>query len=176
MFPKLKKRLYLSLVILVSILLMATSAVPLDNKTQLVRKYTRSIEFDYTTWVWQAALRKNQQAAFGLADYLPVEMQHSLVTECVNLTRGIKQFDSALETIYSDPAETNPDLTAQPIKDKLADYNYVDAFVSPVCETILQQQVSELLTEYHLTAAGQPVPPVLFHATPAASSAHCLSP
>ena len=166
MFEKLKKRLYFSLVILVSILLMATSAVPLDDRVQLVRKYTRSIEFNFTTWVWQAFQRKNQQAAFGLADYLPVEMQHALVTDCIELTRGINQFEAVLETIYSDPMETNPDLTAQPIKDELADYNYMDAVVSPVCETILQQQVSELLVEYRLTAAGQPIPPVLFHATP----------
>ena len=154
------------MVTLVSILLMATSAVPMDNKSQLVRKYTRSIEFNYTTWIWDAFLRKNQQAAFGLADHIPVETQHALVTDCVKMTRGINQFEAALETIYSDPAETNPDLTAQPIKDKLAEYNYIDAVLSPVCETILQQQVSELLAQARLTAAGQPIPPVLFHATP----------
>lgn len=145
---------------------MAASAVPIDDKAQLVRKYTRAIEFNYTTWIWQATLLKNQQAAFGLADYIPVDMQHALVTDCVELTRSIKQFDSALETIYSDPAETNPDLTAQPIKDKLAEYKSIEAIISPVCETILQQQVSELLAQARLTAIGQPVPPVLFHATP----------
>jgi hypothetical protein len=163
---KLKKRLYFIFVILTSILLTTTSTVPMDNRAQLVRKYTRSIEFNYTTWIWDAFLRKNQQAAFGLADYLPVEMQHVLVTDCIELTRAINQFESALEIIYSDPAETNPDLTTQPLKDDLADYYYIDAIISPICETILQQQVSELLAEARLTAAGQPVPPVLFHATP----------
>jgi hypothetical protein len=166
-WPRKVKRVYKNAaVIIISILLITTSAAPLDDKAQLVRKYTRSIEYDYTTWVLNAILRKNQQAAFGLANYIPIEMQHTLVTDCIELTRGIDEFEASLESIYSDPAESNPDLTAQPIKDELADYYYMDDVASPLCETILQQQVSELLAENGLTSIGQPIPPVLYHATP----------
>lgn len=164
--PKIIKAYKIFVVIFFSILLMTTSAAPLNDKAQLVRKYTRSIEYDYNTWIWNAILRKNQQAAFGLANHIPVEMQHTLVKECLVITDEIDKYESYLENIYSDPAETNPDLTAQPIKDELDDYYSIDDIISPLCESILQQQVSELLAENGLTAVGQPIPPVLYHATP----------
>ena len=156
----------LTAILIIGAILLTTSTVPMEDKQELVRAYTRSIEFDYTTWILQAFLLKNQQTALGMVDYIDVETQHDLTIDCLNITQRINELENQLETIYSDPNEANPDLTAQPVREELARYTYGDEMVSPLCESILQQLVSEALADNGLTAAGQPIPPVLYHATP----------
>lgn len=166
MFRKLKKRLRGAFLIIISLLLLTASIAPPGDKAQQVRRYTRTLEFDYITWEWNAVLRKNEQAALGLMNYLTSEKQHALVTDCVVITRRINELQASLETIYSDPQNPNPDQTAQPLKDELHQYRQMDEMVSPLCESILQQQVSEQVAQLGLTTAGQPIPPILYHATP----------
>ena len=38
--------------------------------------------------------------------------------------------------------------------------------LAPLAEAIVQGQISQILAEVELTAAGQPVPDVLYHVTP----------
>lgn len=163
---KIKKRFRDLILFLLSMLMLTASITPTGDPVQRVRAYTRSIEFDYLTWEGQAFLSKNQQTALGLVHYLTPATQHMLVLNCVETTARIQNVQARLETIYSDPHDPHPDKTARPLKDELQKYQEINHTIAPVCESILQQQISQLLSELGLTLAGQPVPPVLYHATP----------
>jgi hypothetical protein len=166
MILRLKRTLYNILLVALCLIILTGSITPPDKDNQRVRQYTRSIEFDYVTWGMNALLRKNEQAALGLANHMPADQQTQLVNECVEVTRLINNLQAALQQIYGDPHDPRPDETAQPLKEKLDYYQRGDRTIAPLCEAILQQQVSELLAELGLTSAGQPIPPVLYHATP----------
>jgi hypothetical protein len=163
---RLKRTLPRILLLIISVLLLTASITPPDDEVQRVQKYTRTIEFDYTAWELQALLRKNEQAALGLMNYLTPNQQHDIVVSCVQVTRQVNALQASLENIYSDPHDPNPDETAQPVKDDLHRYQRADRMLGPLCESILQQQVSQLVAELDLSTAGQPIPPVLYHATP----------
>ena len=166
MFLRLRRILYKFLLVALCLVILTGSVTPPEKENLRVRQYTRWIEFDYVTWSINALLRKNQQAALGLASHLTTDQQTALVAECVEITRQINNLQAALQQVYGDPHNPRPDETAQPLKEQLAYYQGGNHILAPVCESILQQQVSELLAELGLTSAGQPIPPVLYHATP----------
>jgi hypothetical protein len=88
------------------------------------------------------------------------------VEEYISLTRQKQDLENQLVQVYSDPAISDPTRTSQPIRDQLASINNRLAFVSPFAESILQNQISTVSKEMGLAFLGQPLPPILFHATP----------
>lgn len=155
-----------ALLICLAVLLLTTSALPPDNTLEHSRAFTRRIEFDYVNWTIKALYLKAAQAAFSPTRYIKDETQKDLVREYLALNEQINQTEMQIETIYADPSIQNPDQIAAPHLHELAEQTEYRGKLAPLAESVLQQQISATLRDLGLTFAGQPLPPLLFHATP----------
>lgn len=153
-------------VTVLAVFLLGSSSLPPADDLENVRRYTRTIEFDYIQWTLDALLVKNDEAALSMPDYLDESLQNRFVLESMKLVDQIDRTNQDIEKIYTNPATVQPDVTAAPLLKKLADEKSVLKRAAPVSEAILQGQISQILKQFGLTVAGQPIPPVLYHVTP----------
>lgn len=153
------------LVFLLSVLL-AYSTPPLTDETGQVRIFTRQIEFDYLEWMFDALGVKLQAGAAGLPAYLDRETRKEVVMEYLRVTQHILEGEAALQRIYADAAIQDKDTAAASLRADL-DKNYQrQKQIGPLAEAVLQEQVSQALSDLGLTTLGQPIPSVLYHSTP----------
>lgn len=124
------------------------------------------MEFDYTVWTLDAAIEKTRADILNVEEYLPPEKQKIIVLEYVELIRQKKQLTNEIKDIYANPADKNPALTASEKNISLAWIERKLEFYAPLAESILQQQLSEVIHEMDLSTLGVPMPPVSYHATP----------
>ena len=52
------------------------------------------------------------------------------------------------------------------LRQHLQEFDSQREFLGPVAESVIQDQISEVVTDLGLTIGGQPIPPVLYHGTP----------
>ncbi|MFN2153237.1 MAG: hypothetical protein ACK2T5_16660 [Anaerolineales bacterium] len=163
---KLKRLIWTALVLVAAILILTRSDIEPGNLTQRVHGFTREIEFDYVIWGRQALFLKLRQMALGVVDYLPAETQKQLVLDYLDLTRQIGQLEVVLDEIYTDPAIADPESASTHIREKLDELYDQRDHLGPLAETILQNQLMAVATDFGLTLGGQSIPPVLYHVTP----------
>jgi hypothetical protein len=129
-------------------------------------RYTRSIEFDHGQWIRSAFWLRTEQAALNLPEVTSAEEQKQIVLETAQKYSQLEQLAAQAMTIYADPNTKNPDEAVAPLVAQAKEVHQRLNEISPLAETIIQQQVSTILAEQGLTLGGQPIPPVLFHASP----------
>jgi len=154
------------IVIAAAVVLLQRAAMPVGDELEQVRRYTRSIEFDYIAWTADALLVKAGQSVTPLTQVLSDEEQSSLVVEELRLQKEILVSEAAIAKIYSDPTIQNPEIRAAGERQKLEQLQARMEILGPLSESILQQQVSDVVGDLGLTLGGQPVPDVLYHVTP----------
>ncbi len=130
-----------------------------------VRAFTRPIEFDYITWTWDALWIKCAQAGLGSADYIPPTEHAQIVLDYLDLIQQIQQVEQGIYDIFANPDILDPEVHSQELRHKLQVLDARRSELGPLAETIFQNQLSTVLTDLGLTLGGQPVPPVLYHAT-----------
>lgn len=146
--------------------LLLTRSVPRpENERERVRAATRMLEFDYIEWTLDAVGLKWTQAALNLPRYLAPERQRQVVDEYAQTLAEYNQLRVEIAQVYIDPAIANPDEAARDQLAEQARYQKKLADLAPLAESVLQMQMSALLAEQGLTAAGQPLPPLLYHVT-----------
>lgn len=150
----------------ICLLLLSKSNIFAKNETEQVRTLTRLIEFDYVTWTLDALIVKYNQAALATPHYLPENLHHQLIEEYLSLVNLINATDEEIKNVFSDPNVANPSVKAAPLLEKSKNLKALRSWLSPLSESVLQQQVSATITELDLTLGGQPVPPLLYHVTP----------
>ncbi len=155
-----------ALVFLLTLILLVSSNVSALNPADEIRRYTRSIEFDYVSWTVDALLLKLGQASLAVPHYLTEDEQHTVVIDYLKLVQDIDSTEHQIELIYADPTITDKDSQLKPWQDQLAKLNAQRDLLGPTAEEIFQKQVSDVLDEFGLGTIGQPLPPVLFHTTP----------
>ena len=155
-----------SLVLLLMLILLVGSNVSPINPSDQVRQYTRIMEFDYVSWTVDALLLKLGQASLSVPHYLTDDEQHAVVKNYLQLVQDIDQAEHEVELIYADPKITDKEPQLKPWQDQLTELRSKRSLLGPTAEEIFQKQVSEILDEFGLGVAGQPLPPVLFHTTP----------
>ncbi len=138
----------------------------LSNQSERVRAYTRNIEFDYIQWILDALGIKLTQQALGVARYLPEEQRRQAALEYLKLVQQIQQGEGELNNIYADPNVADPKSASATLRQELDELYARRAELAPLAETVLQQQISEIVAEMGLSLAGQPVPPVMYHSSP----------
>src|SRR5271157_4621857 len=79
----------------------------LVDETDRVRVYTRGIEFDYVSWMFNAIWVKIQQGATGTPGYISRENGTIAVTDYLFLTRQVNQSEDALNRLYADASVKN---------------------------------------------------------------------
>jgi len=165
MATKTTLRIFIFLSVL--ILAQASSDPPLADSTERVRFYTRSIEFDYLAWLLNAVGVKFDQTAIGLAGYLDDDARAGQMLDFIQMTREIQIAEGQLRSILSDPAIEDKDAAARDVRARLDELYASREVLGPLAESILQSQVVSVLDDLGLDLAGQSLPPVLYHMTPA---------
>jgi len=154
------------LVLILGAIVLNRDTLAPGNFVERVRANTRSIEFDFVGWTIQALQVKLNQFALGSEEYLPVSERHRAMQDYLELIMAIQIGESRLVSIYSDPAVSDPEAASAGLRADLADLRKKRDLLGPMTEGLLQDQVTEIVSEMGLSLGGQPVPPVLYHATP----------
>jgi hypothetical protein len=166
MFQRIVRGLELTLILFILAVLIGYSNPSLTQETEKARVYTRQIEFDYLSWVSNAALIKVRSASIDAPQLFDHAAQKQIVTEYMRLTQKILEKEFQLEQIYADADIPDKELASKALRAELAGIYARQTKLAPLAESILQGQVSQVLAEASLTAAGQPLPNVWYHSTP----------
>jgi len=142
------------------------SAPRATDEVDRVRAYTRDIEFDYISWMLDAARIKIQQGSVGVPGYLDRESSKVAVMDYLHTTRLVIQTEDALNKIFADPAVTDKQTASAQIRAELGKLIDQQDALAPIAEAVLQGQISQVAADFGLTTLGQPIPTVLFHSTP----------
>ena len=153
-------------VFLVVLFALKSDAPKFDSETDRTRAFTRQIEFDYPTWVWNAAWIKIEQATLGAPYLFTRETTKQIVFEYLRVTLNGMNVENRIEQIYADPEIADKESATKLLREQLAGLTARQDELAPFAESILQAQLSEALAELGLTTAGQPIPQVLYHTTP----------
>ena len=162
----LKRILPVFALLLVSVLLLGSSSVPAGDQTESVRAFTRQIEFNYIDWTLNAVKDKLYQFSLGTARYLPQKLRHQTTLEYLDLVMQIQRGEAALREMYADPNISDPESLSAPFREKMEGLYSRRELLAPLAESILQDQLSQVVADMGLTLGGQPVPPVLYRVTP----------
>ncbi|MGE5072049.1 MAG: hypothetical protein ACM3MF_01360 [Anaerolineae bacterium] len=152
-------------VAVVCVAILTGSAPRPADEIDRVRAYTRNIEFDYLSWMLDAARLKIQQGAVGVPGYLDLEESKSAVSDYMQVTDEIIRAEDALNKIYADPAISDKQGASANIRAQLDRLDAKQAELAKIAEGVLQGQVGQVAAEQGLTLLGQPIPTVLYHST-----------
>lgn len=158
--------LRLWVIFLFALLFLGGSSVPLGDKVEHARAFTRPIEFDYVGWTIDAIGIKLGQTALGADRYLLEGQQKQVVFEYIDLIKRVGEVESQLNDIYADPNIQNPDNTSHSLRSELDELQRRRAMIEPLAESIIQDQISNIISIIGLDTGGQPLPPILYHTTP----------
>jgi hypothetical protein len=161
-----RRLLFLLVFIPTLALLLGGSGFPPGGTSERLRIFTRDIQYDYISWSLNALGGKLSQLALGAANYLPESARHQVALEYLKLVQQIQQDEARLADIYADPQVTDPQAVSAPLRAELRQLYARRDRLGPLAESILQDQISEILAEAGLSLGGQPIPPVLYHTTP----------
>jgi hypothetical protein len=166
MFQRIVRGLELTFILFILAMIAGYSNPSITDGLEKVRAYTRQIEFDYFSWMGNAALIKLRSASIGAPQLFDQDSQKQIVIEYFLLTQQIFEKEYQLEQIYADATITDKELASESLRAELEKINARHSELAPFAESILQEQVSQVLADEGLTAAGQPMPNVLYHSTP----------
>jgi len=152
--------------ILILVFLFTGDVPRLTAQTDQVRSYTRAIEFDYPTWVWNATWSKIDQSVIGAPYLINRGSNKQIVFEYLHTTGQLGQTDFQIEKIFADPNITDKEATSAHLRTQRTQLAARQAALAPFAESILQSQVSNALAELGLATGGQTLPPVLYQISP----------
>jgi len=135
----------------------------LSNQTDQIRDYTRAVEFDYPTWVWDATGNKLEQAAIGAPYLFERGTNKQIVFDYLRTTQQLIQAEQRLEQIFADPNITNKESSSAHLRAQRDQLSARQALLAPFAESVLQAQVGNTFAELGLAPGGQTVPPLLYH-------------
>jgi len=152
--------------ILILAIVITSDAPRLTGQTDQARSYTRAVEFDYPTWVWDALWSKIDQSVINAPHIFERAANKQIIFEYLRTTVELNQTGFRIEQIFADPNVTdkesnNAHLRAE--RDKLIGRQ---AALAPFAESILQSQINNALAELNLTTGGQTLPPLLYRSSP----------
>ncbi len=145
-------------------LLQSSSPVALSEQDR-VRAFTRQIEFDYASWMLDAARVKVEQASVGIPGYLDREASRIVVSDYLQATQQLMQAEDALNQIYADPGVSDKASASAHLNGEIQNLERRQLTLAPLAEGVLQAQIAQVASDDGLTLLGQPIPAVLFHTT-----------
>lgn len=149
----------------ITALLGRSNTIPGDQ-LENARAYTRKIEFNYVTWEIDAIWTKLAQWSLGTSAYMSDAARKQAVLEYLDLLGQIQQNQGKLYEIYADPTVKDPKSASASLRKEIAQLSARRANLEPLAESILESQVTMVISDMGLTLEGQPIPPVLYRITP----------
>ena len=137
----------------------------LTKQTDQIRDYTRAVEFDYPTWVWDATWNKLEQAAIGAPYLFERGTNKQIVFDYLRTTRQLIQAEQRLEQIFADPNITDKEAGSAYVRAQRDKLSARQALLAPFAESVLQNQVSTAFVELGLAPSGQTIPPLLYRSS-----------
>ena len=158
----LKLLVFLSIGTIFAALLSASTVSPGTLEAQ-VRNLSGYQEFDYASWTVDALLGKFSDWALGLEKFIPPEDQTQVVLDYLQQVREISILENKILAIYADPAIENPDLATADTREQLAIQVNTRDNLTPLVESILQNQLMDVLQDVNIDVADQVFPASLYH-------------
>lgn len=122
--------------------------------------------FDFGGWTLDAVRIKLNQGALGAPSYYTTFDQHQIVVQYLRLVRVMEFTQNKISLIYADPSIKDPEHASTDLRQQLSEFKRQYDFLAPNAESVLEQQVAQILVENNLTVGGQPIPWVSYHVTP----------
>lgn len=149
-------------------ILLTKSTIFVFTPEEKAEQITRTLEFDYVTWMLDAAAVKTGASGILISQRMTPAQQHQLVVRYFDLVGELESVRYRVQLIYADPKVEHPEIEA---KEALAQQEELQASLKrldPLVEDILQRQVANILVKMGITRVGEALPPVLYHtsATP----------
>lgn len=129
------------------------------------RRYTRPLEFDYFYWTLQSLWEKLSQTTLAVEGDITSYKSRAIILDFMDLINQIHELDQQILQVYSNPDVANPAENAKGIIAKKERAEAVFAQQRLLAESILQSQISTILTIKGLNFIQSPFPPVLFKIT-----------
>lgn len=123
------------------------------------------MEFDYVGWTFEALWSKEEQQVLGAAHFLSETDQHDLVIWQIDLLGTIRQLENEINQVYADPNVPDPAQVTAERRQRLGELKARRDQQAPLVESIIQQQVGQILADFDLTTLGQVIPPVMYQVT-----------
>jgi len=153
--------------ILVVLIIVGSSDTPhFTGNTDRTRVYTRDIEFDYPTWVWNATWLKLEQASIYSPYIFDRSTRKQIVFEYLRITGDLAQTELRIEQIHANPEIIDKETASTLLRSQRDALRDRQTTLAPFAESILQYQLSNALANLGLSFIGQPLPPVLYHSSP----------
>lgn len=146
--------------------LVITGDLPrLANQTDQIRDYTRAVEFDYPTWVGNAARDKLEQAALGAPYLFEQGTNKQILFDYLRTTQQLMQAENRLEQIFADPNILDKEASSAYLRAQRDLLIERQSRLAPFAESVLQGQVSNAFVELGLAPGGQTIPPLLYRSS-----------
>lgn len=129
-----------------------------------IRLYTYPLEFNYADWLARAWFTKAEFSALSADRLLPQTQRRETVLEYAHLMGDIERTRWELQDKLSDPHGRDEKAIAALRAHLQKDYAR-RAWLAPLAEQIIQEQISLILTEQGVTLGGEPIPPVMYRTT-----------
>ena len=163
---RLKKTLRITLWILVAAVLLTRDSQLPQNHGWQARFYTRAYEFNYVSWTIDALYRKLAEFSTSSSNYLRDEMQKQVVLEYLDLVAEIRRAEGQINEIFANPDIEDPAAASLQLRNRLDALSYHRSLLAPIAESVLERQITAILSDLGFGIAEQPIPPVLYRTTP----------
>ncbi len=123
-------------------------------------------QFDFLSWEVSAIAAKAEGVLANNDAFLDEASRRQTVLDYLSLIQQSQQIEREINEIYTDPAVADPVAATAVLQSQLAQLrDQIDA-LQPVAESIVQDQVGQILVEERFGVLGQAWPPVMMQMTP----------
>jgi hypothetical protein len=153
--------LRLAVVGVLAALLLQAAWRPMPSQLDLaISTATRGLRFDLVAWEVEAIRGKLGDAVGNPAGDLSDVQAAQMVREYLRLAQRSGQLESQIERIYADPATADPYIASAAQRQELAAIREQLHAQASTVESILEQQLTDIIKAEGLTTAGLVWPPV----------------
>jgi hypothetical protein len=147
-------------------LLISREYQPPDAFRPAVSRLVADDAFDFVGWETRTLAAKGTQFIVPASDYVAEPERHALVLNYTGLLRRIQDVQDEIDAIYADPQVTDPAAASARQRAELTQLREQQSAEQTTVETIVEEQISTLLSEQGFALGGQVIPPVKSRFTP----------
>ncbi len=163
---RLWRSIKLALFLAVVALLINREYQPPGAFSPAVSRLVADDSFDFINWEARTLAAKGAQMAVPAQDYLDEARRKALVLDYMQLVRRIIQLQDEIDEIYADPKVTDATAASAHQRAELTQLRAQQAAQQTTVESILEEQISTVLSELDFAAGGQVIPPIKARLTP----------
>ena len=108
------RALRLSLILALSVFLLAGAAVPAGGLDAAVHSLTRQVTFDFAGWTLEAAFAKLSAWALSLERFLTPQQESQWVLNTLEQVSRVNTLSAEIALLYADPKIADPDAATIP--------------------------------------------------------------